>query len=704
MDALVELHDQAIRFLRDDGQRLLHVITTATRRGAVLAVLRGLEHGPWTPGPVVVLEAGHGAADPGWTARGELLRRQHGARRAAGAEAGESWPLLGPSPPTEKGLAGFAEQLGQVVDATPGGRGWVVVLAPVHVKAAPQWSRAIAMLLRGTALGRVRWVVVDVDQPTLVDAVAAEHELRRVRCMGEGGEGADGLAGMLAGIGGGTPGARAAGVTAPPRRGRPPAAADDRDAPQRRELARLLLAAGQAQRAGQAASAVELQRQARDLCAAAGWRDAAVQMELVLGGYLLGAGAGEQAVESARRAVQAAAAQPRAELSAIGQLALGSMLVARGDRPAAMLAYAEAVASAERAGATALVLEACRLTGDAAVLLGMEAQAIAFWSRAVKLAEAEPLHGVLGSAGHCARAMALLCRKRGLQEAAQRHWEAARRLEGIDVEALRAASEPERATIPASRTKITASRTKITASRVEEPASRVEEPATPLPRAAAPAPPEEPAFVPFAPSGPTAPFAGAIAEPPLLAAIEEGTADLSLEELAAIHWQGMLPGSDASATPPTVIHHWTAAEQDAIRRATEAVMTDDTTSLLTREEIFALHGQAELPPARQASPAATAMLERATAVAMLRATDPEAEGTAWIPADELASIRTRFGRTLAADAPPPIAPPSPAPPVPEPRPLPELLDGPGDTTSMLTRERLAELARQHALRRKGSDG
>lgn len=687
MDALVELHDQATRFLRDDGQRLLHVITTAARRGAVLAVLRGLEHGPWAPGPVVVLEAGHGTADPGWAARSEALRHQHEARRVAGAAAGEGWPLLG-LPPAEKGLAGFAEQLGQVVAATPGERSWVVVLAPVHVKAAPQWSRAIAMLLRGTGLGRVRWVVVDLVEPSLVDAVAAEHELRRVRCMEDEGGGAGGLAALLDAIGHGAPGARAADVVAPPRPGRPPPLPEDPEAPLRRELARLLLAAGQARQEGRGAIAVELQRKARDLCTAAGWRDVAVQMELVLGGTLLGTGASEPALESTRRAVEAAKAQARPELVPLAQLSLGSTLLARGDRPAAMLAYADAVVSAEQAGAIALVLEACRLTADTAVLLGMEAQAIAFWSRAVTLAEASPVHGALGSAGYCARAMALLCKRRGLHDAAQRHWDAARRLEGIDVAALRRASEPAAIGRPVVETPV-----------VETPVV-VERPAPVEP----PAIVEPPAFVPFAPSTSTVPFIGAVSEPPPLTAIEEGTADLSLEDLAAIHWQGMLPGSDASATPPTVIHHWTAAEQDAIRRATATVISEDSTSMLTREEVLALHGQAELPPAREASPSATALIQRATAIAMLRAADPEAEGTAWIAEEELSAIRARFGRTPASEPPPPIAPAEPPPPMPAPRPLPELPREPGDTTSMLTRERLAELARQHAERSKKPGG
>jgi hypothetical protein len=673
MDAIVELHDQATRFLRDERQRLLHVVTTAALRGAVLAVLRGLEHGPYAPGPVVVLDAGHGTGDPGWAARGEVLRRQHEERRERGGAGGESWPVLG-GPPAAQGLAGFAEQLGQVLAATPGGRGWVLVLAPGHVKAAPQWSRAIAMLLRGSALGGVRWVVIDVEEPSLVDAVAPEAELRRVVCLPDDAEISAQLAARLGGASTGAPGARGAGVTAPARAGQLPAPVHDPEAPRRRELARLLLAAGEAQRARQGASAVELQRRARDLCVAAGWRDIAVQMELVLGGYLLGAGAGEQAVESARRAVEAAQAQPRMELLPLCQLSLGSTLVARGDRPGAMIAYADAVTSAERAGATMVMLEACRLTADAAVLMGMEAQAIAFWSRAVKLAEAEPLHGALGSAGHSARAMALLCRKRGLQEVAERYWEAARRFEGIDVAALRAASEAERV--------------ETAVPRVEAAVPRVE-----LPEPAV----EAPAFVPFAPSSPTAPFTGPVADPPSLDAIEEGTADLSLEDLAAIHWQGMLPSNDPSSpTPPTIVHQWTAAEQDAIRRATAAVMNDDTTSLLTREEIFALHGQADLPPALEASPAATALVERATALAMLRAADPEAEGTAWIAEGELVDIRARFGRAAVDDEP---AAPAPVP-VPAARELPELPRGVGDTTSMLTRERLAELARQHAERQK----
>ncbi len=710
MDALVEMHDQAIRFLRDEGQRLLHVETTPERRSAVLAVLRGLERGPWAPGPVAVLDAAHGTMDPGWGARSEALRHQHEARRRAGVAAGEPWPSL-PTAPSSKGLAGFAEQLGQVLAATPGGRGWVVVLAPAHVRGAPQWARALAMLLHGSALGRVRWAVVETEPATpLGDAVTREAELRRVACTGR-------AAGEPTPAGGGR-GARPPGVQAPPRRGRPPTPEDPEAAP-RQALAALVLDASRALREGQAARAVELQRRACDMCVAAGWHDLATQMQLVLGGYLVSAGSGAAAVQTAREAVQTALAQPHATLVPIARLALGSTLMASGQRPAAMLAYADAATSAEQLGATTLALEACRLTGDAAVLLGMEAQAIAFWSRAVALAEAAPAMAATTGAGHCARALALVCKRRGLHDAAERHWDAARRLEGIDEEAMREASLAARprvapaiepaATVTPAPIEVTPAPT-VTPAPIEVTPAPITLESTPAPIEVTPAPIAEPTALEstpepeplFVPSTRTAPFTGAVGEPPSPAAIEEGTADLSLEDLAALHWQGMIPGHEGSATPPTVIHHWTAAEQEAIRRATTAVMTEDSTSMLTREEVFALHGQAALPPAREASPAATAMIERATAIAMLRVTDPEAEGTAWIPEEALSAIRARFGRGPAtAEEPPP--PPAPAEPVPEARSIPEPPRGPGDTTSMLTRERIAELARQHAQRRKGTE-
>ena len=168
--AMVELHDRALACLRDDACRLIHVVTRAASRKATLQTLRGLELSPHAPGPFVELSTPHAAGAPGWDVRADTLRGAYAVRREAIAlEANpDPWPELPPRP-TTGGLAGFAAQLGQVLAGTPGGRPWVVILAPTHVGLVPHWARAIAMLLDGSDLGAVRWVVVDVNERTLGD-------------------------------------------------------------------------------------------------------------------------------------------------------------------------------------------------------------------------------------------------------------------------------------------------------------------------------------------------------------------------------------------------------------------------------------------------------------------------------------------------------------------------------------------------------
>ncbi|MEX1365839.1 MAG: hypothetical protein AB1Z98_22110, partial [Nannocystaceae bacterium] len=148
---MVELHDRALGYLRDDGCRLLHVVTTATARKATLETLRGLEVSPLAPGPFAELTTPHDSGAPGWDLRADELRAIYDARRND-ADDGEPWPEL-PLRPSAGGLAGFAGQLAQILACTPGGRPWVVLLAPTHVRLVPHWVRAIAMLLAGDGLG-----------------------------------------------------------------------------------------------------------------------------------------------------------------------------------------------------------------------------------------------------------------------------------------------------------------------------------------------------------------------------------------------------------------------------------------------------------------------------------------------------------------------------------------------------------------------
>ncbi|MEM7157812.1 MAG: hypothetical protein AAF799_33540 [Myxococcota bacterium] len=795
-EALVELHDQATRFLRSQEQRLLHVVTTAPLRSGVLETLRSLEHGPHAPGPFVVLEAPHGTGDPGWDLRSEALRADY-EHRCSLVEPGQpAWPSLPPPSPT-RGIAGFAEQLAWVSTTVPDGarpRPWVVILNPSHVKATRQWSRGLAMLLRGSGIESTRWIVVDAERSSIDDVVTSERELREIECKPDTAAETHALQSMLAAPPvSGAPGARPEGIVAPPRPGQPPAPApaDDPVAAKRRELAKLLVDASQAQHDGQGPKAVELQRRARDLCTQAGWASQSISMELLLGGYLLGAKAGDQAELANLRAVERARThEDDPQLLPLAELSLGSTRMALGNRPAAMLAYSEAALSAQNAGSTQLAIEACRLTGDTALLLGMDAQAIAFWSRGVTLADAEPVMAPLGSGGHCARALAIVCKQRRLHRESEQYWEAALRLEGVDVEALRERARREQAA-RAEAIEVAAKEAEAARAAAEQveasPAVSVplpkEQPLPPGPRPGehgppplGDAPPSAPAAEPTGPSvgpeptpaappyapppapepPPYAPNPAAEPPPPIAAsnpdatppdalppfhtpstgtvalggstppassrtivigqttdaaqAPDEGTADLSFEEIAAMHWPGMAIGPSAAgaAGSATVVHRWSSDEEHAIRQATTMFLDGSSQSLLTREEVSAIAGEAELPPAREVSPETTQLLERAAAMAALATTDPEAEGTAWLAAEDLASIRQRFAVSQPDYQPPPdaAAPPIPAPRrvVPDLPPIELDAPGPGDETTMLTRERILELAREAAERRKNKEG
>lgn len=672
--AMVELHDRALAFLRDDGCRLLHVVTTASTRKVTLKVLRGLELSPFAPGPFAELTTPHDSAAPGWDVRADTLRGIYDARRE-GADDDEPWPQL-PPPPAVGGLAGFAGQLAQVLSCTPGGRPWVVLLAPAHVRLVPHWARAIAMLLAGHELGAVRWIVVDTEYSTLDDELGNDAERTRVDARAE-----PIPLGLLNAPDGEGPHARS-GIVGPRRPRQPPAVEPSADDLRRRELGSLVTRAAAAHEQGRPVEAVRQQRLARDLCASEGWLEQQVTMELLLGSYLLGAAAPEQAEARGVEAVALAeTTETRPELLPISQLALGSTRMARGDRPGALLTYSSAIVSADERGLAPLLLEACRLAGDVALVLGMEAQAIASWGKAVAVASARPEVAALGSAGHCARAMALVCERRGLKRDAARYWEEARRLEEAGL----------------------------------RPPTTVEEP-TPLPEESTPAP-EEPKPLPDEPEPqPESLIVGEGSEPPLYARsgstlplegigssngeIVDETADVSVEELAVLHWNGALPSSIARS----VVHQWQPEEETALRRAAAVTMTPDVTSLMTKEELAAIHGHSPLAPAREADAETTSMLEQAVAIARVKAADPEADGTAWISPEKLAEIRARLGApTYEVPAPPPRVEPTEERAQASPPPGRPVMRDVADETTMMTREQAFELARRYAAGRAHED-
>ncbi len=708
--AIVDLHDDAVRFVRDEDARLLQVSTTSKLRTSVVTALMQLESSPFAQGPFVFLDTAHSAKDPGWSLRAASLRSHYEARHERSAEDESVWRSLGP-PPDSNGLACFAEELAGAVASAPSSLVWTIVLAPAFVQLTPQWLRALEMLLRGSSLGDVRWIVVDVGDMTSIHDGADGKCTRRTSCGSPTNQPAPASMTALASVNSNDParGARPPGVSAPVRPGCLPdkeaTSASERDA-----LAGRVAAASIAFNKGDSTAAVGQQREARDLCVSAGRLDDAASMELLLAGYLLGAGADTQAELSARRAVQyATKATAHRERLPTAQLCLGSILLSRDDRPSALVAYSDAVVSANETGPTPLMSEACRLAGDTAMLLGMEPQAVALWARAVEAAERDPAAAAMGSAGHCARAIALRCEYRGLDSAAQRYWAAARSFDGPDLAKLeRDSIGAGQSSAPTTSSTSPSSQDEETGAAPSQSEDTVVEPASAKPRSSSTLP-LEPQTAPK-PSTPTAPMDEITQADPQ--PVPEGTADVSLEDLAALHWQGLLPSIAPIAhdqPAPVVVHEWTPAQSASIVRATSTTASGGSTALLSKDEIFELHGDRALPPARQATAEATALVERAAMVASLRANDPEAGGTEWIPRSELTAVRARH---LLGSAPeygePRVDAPEAAPAQPADG-NPALQDPlvpshpPEERTTVLTRERVLDRARRAAGRHEPDD-
>ncbi|MEX1367461.1 MAG: hypothetical protein AB1Z98_30315 [Nannocystaceae bacterium] len=682
-EPLVELHDHATRFLRDPERRVLHVVTEASLRSSVIELLRSLETGPHAPGPLVVLEVPHAVGHPGWAERAARARQQAAA-----------WADPADAPVASGGeLTTFANELGRLSSALPeGAEALVVVLAPAFVRSVPTWAQAVGMLMGASRLEAVRWVVVDVDAPTLPSAVVDERRRMVIRC-----EPAEGAAtSMMAALAGppiaGAPGARAPGVE-PPRRPGAPETAVGPEALRRRQIAAEVAAAGTASAQGDAAAAVAHQRRARDLCSE-GAPELAGPMELLLGVQLLSAGQAGHAGQSFGRAIERSRTEGDGRALSTALLTRGSAHVVAGDRSAALVDYSEAAVEAERAQQSTLAIEACRLTGDVAVSLGMDAQAIAFWSRGIKLGEQQPARAGLGSAGTCARSLALLCKQRGMDARAEQLWARGAALEGLDVEQAAADDAP-----PPTEAEVTTAPEGVDV----EPAAAGDAPRPSEAQAQAEA---EIAVPPLRVPGLSEVLAErGIVPPPSVTAIEEGTADLSVSELARMHWGGELPGPAPAPAQP--LHVWTETEQQALRRTTSAVVDADSTALLSEAELFALHGDAPLRAAKDVGFGHTVLLARMTSV--VEQISPmliEQEPTAWLSDAELAR---RQVLPSPPEPSPSAAPREPDAPSPRTRPKvvvqadPSAPRAPGDETTVMSKVQLAALERRLQVQRSKDD-
>ena len=182
-------------------------------------------------------------------------------------------------------------------------------------------------------------------------------------------------------------------------------------------LRNAVLGAALASRSGDPKAAVEQQRSAEATCADGGLDETRVMMKMVQASYLLQAEQPGLARRTYRDASQLAERTELWSLASRAQLALGMLDAVDDNRAEAIVAYREAARFADLGYDSLLAIEAWRMLGVHAMELGRPEEATTAWSRATTLGE-NPELGASGSAAEAARALAHLCRTRGLRDQA----------------------------------------------------------------------------------------------------------------------------------------------------------------------------------------------------------------------------------------------------------------------------------------------
>jgi len=159
---------------------------------------------------------------------------------------------------------------------------------------------------------------------------------------------------------------------------------------------------------------------------------------MILGGYLLAAAQRPHAREAYTKARDLAVAAKLDDMIAQTELTLG-MLDAVDHQPAQAAGhYSAAGQHAEKAQLGPLAIECWRMAGQLALEARLESGAVDCWKRAVALADPlDPALAKMTSAPEAARALAAVCRKRGLHAQA-----ASLEQRSVDMEAGTAGKPP----------------------------------------------------------------------------------------------------------------------------------------------------------------------------------------------------------------------------------------------------------------------
>lgn len=436
---LRRLQEEASWFARAHELKVLRVRTDATLRAAVVDLLMAHEHHADNRALYFRFDDVVDAAGATWADRANRLRLDWADKTKSLIPAGIDLQPLGEAA-GRSGRADFAGVLLRTASCLAAPVTQVMaVMAPARVEDPQGFLNDLTSLVAARELAHVRWIVVEVDGDA---AAPLAHRLGAAAltcvCLIDDKEQQDDLAAQGAASVAGEPAGivadadltwRAPGampnVTPPPRVGSARRATDDELraaglSPKfvnggGTNLKRLVLGGSLALRQGRQADAVTLQARAAALCAEMEMPREQILNLHVLGGYLMAGQAPVRAMEVYARAGELARVGGFAELHAQSELAMG-MLETLGSRPAeAAPHYSAAGRLAEGAGVPSLAIECWRMAGQLAVEARLETSAAECWKRALTLADPlDPKVAQMTTAAEIARALAALCRKRGL--------------------------------------------------------------------------------------------------------------------------------------------------------------------------------------------------------------------------------------------------------------------------------------------------
>ena len=437
---LRRLQEEVSWFARARELKLLHVRSDATLRDAVVDMVMAHENHADNRGLYFRFDDAAVGPGGGWSDRAGWLRAAWVDKAQSIEPAGIHLRPLGESPATTGG-AEFAVTLRRTAAClAPPLTQVVAVLAPARVEDAAAFLHDLTALVAARDLGHVRWIVVEVDGAAAAPLARQLGEAAlSCACLVDEKEQQDDLAAL--GAAGLTDGPAVGAPLPPVPTWRAPGAMPDVQPPPRPGLSRratdeelraeglsptfingggmalkqLILGGALALRQARHVDAITLQARAAALCAEMEMpREQVVNLH-VLAGYLLAGQARGRAREVYHRAGDIARTGAFIDLQAQSELALG-MLDALEKKPAeAATHYSAAGRLAEDAGAEVLAIECWRMAGQLAVEARLETSAVECWKRALTLADPlDPKVAQMTSAAEIARALAALCRKRGL--------------------------------------------------------------------------------------------------------------------------------------------------------------------------------------------------------------------------------------------------------------------------------------------------